>query len=523
MTASSHSTHDETSIGVTLAAFAEHADRVAITHQRGAWTFGELLDRAHRMARALQAQGLSRGDVVALATGNRPETFTLRYAANILGCCTAVLYEDLSPTVLTEILQAIDATAVVFAPDRNPERISLAIQGRPGTIALALGTYPGVADIEDQAAKESPEPLPIQARPEDLSSIRLTGGSTGTPKGIPQDFTVPFHLSGPALKMWVGAIQLMCTAVGHLAGTLAESVLAAGGRVVLQDWFQPDQVLKAIEREAVTFIWLQPAMLHQLLDHPALDETNTSSLRMLMISGGPSSPHRITQAIKRFGPIITQGYGAYEIGQISILSPKDHERPELLSTVGRPVPGTQVSIRNPDGDPAETGLTGEIWVRGPGMMRGYYKQPEPTALALQDGWFHTGDLGFLDNEGYLTVVGRSKDTIIGIRDTVYPARLEDVLHQHPGIQQAVVFGLRNADNDESVCAAVVAAPNNTLSEDDIAEWARNELGGAYTPELVLILAKIPTTGSNKPDRNALRQLASERLGAKETADRVRKS
>ncbi|WP_405165613.1 AMP-binding protein [Nocardia sp. NBC_01499] len=504
-------TNESTSIGATLAAFMRHSPQIAITHADSAWTYEQLIDRIFQMARALRAEGLGRGDVVAIATGNRPETYVLRYAANVLGCCSSVLYDDLAPSLLTEMLRTVGAKALVFDPDSGADQALAAIQELPGTAALALGKYPDVVNVQALADAQSAEPVAVEALPEDTSAIRLTGGSTGTPKGIPQDFRVPFYLTAPALKMWEGATQLMCTAIGHLAGTLSEAVLAAGGRVVVQDWFNPDEVLRAIERERVTFIWLQPAMLHQLLDHPALESTDTSSLRSLMISGGPSTPHRITQAIQRFGPIITQGYGAYEIGQITILSPTDHQRPELLTTVGRPVPGTQVSIRDDEGQSMDNGVTGEIWVRGPSLMTGYHNQPDQTAKALTDGWFRTGDLGTLDSEGYLTLAGRRKDVIIGARETIYPSHIESVLHRHPGIQQAVVFGATGSDNDEQVCAAVVPTPSHQLSEGDVTEWISAELGGAYAPEAVLVLEEMPTMGSNKPDRTVLRALIRDRL------------
>jgi fatty-acyl-CoA synthase len=185
-------------------------------------------------------------------------------------------------------------------------------------------------------------------------------------------------------------------------------VLAAGGVVVLHERFDAGEVLAAIENQRVTFIWLLPSLLHQLLDHPALESTDTSSLRSLVLGGWASTPYRVAQAIERFGPIVAQGYGANEIGQVTWLTSEENLRPELLTTVGRPVPGVEVSIRDSSGERVDTGVTGEIWVRGPDLMTGYYQQPEETAAVLRDGWFRSGDLGFLDAEGYLSVVGRSR-------------------------------------------------------------------------------------------------------------------
>ncbi|MFI6041767.1 class I adenylate-forming enzyme family protein [Nocardia sp. NPDC051321] len=504
--------NETTTIGFLLGAFEERSAQVALTFAGGEWTYGQLLDRTNRMARVLAGQGLKRGDVVALATGADPHTFALKFAANALGCAVCILYDDLGPSLLGDILRYIEPAAVVVIPGRDDDRVIAAAEQVPGATVLALGNAVAV-DLAQLADAESGAPITVQARPADLSAIRLTGGSTGVPKGIPHDSALPDYYSPTALRMWQ-TTQLLCTAIGHLGGSLAEAVLAAGGRVVLQEGnqFDPGRVLEAIAREQVRFLWMQPAMLHQLLDHPGLDTADTSSLRFMAVTGGPTTPERIAQAVQRFGPIISTGYGTYEIGQIALLGPAEHQRPELLTTVGRPVPGVRVSIRGTDAEELKPGETGEIWVRGPGLTTGYYKLPELTADAIRDGWFRTGDLGFLDADGYLSVVGRTKDAIIGVKETVYPAQIEQVLHRHPAIAHAVVFGVTDGlVRDEKIAAAVVLRPPLRLSEAEVTAWIRTEMGGAYAPELVLILAELPTTGSNKPDRAQLRDLAADRL------------
>jgi fatty-acyl-CoA synthase len=496
----------QTSIGFLLESFAQHRDRLAIRHAQGDWTYGELLDRAYRTARVLHAEGLRRGDVVAVLTGNSPQTFVVRYAANALGCCVAVLYEDLATSLLVEMLRTVSAAALVFDADRHADQARAALAEFPQAAGLALGRADDFLDVTAAAEREPCEPLPAQARPDDLASVQFTGGSTGTPKGIPHDFHVPPYFAPGALKTWRDATQLLCTPVGHLGGTLAGVLLAAGGVVVLHERFDAGEVLASIERDQISYIWLQPRLLHQLLDHPALNSTDTSSLRSITLGGSASTPHRVAQAMERFGPIIAQGYGTNEIGQITWLTAEEHQRPELLTTVGRPVPSITLTVRKPDGTPTED--TGEIWVRGPGLMAGYYRQPEQTAEVLRDDWFHTGDLGFLDAEGYLTIVGRSKEVILAANGHVYPQAIEDVLLRHKGIADAVVFGVPGADRDERVHAAIVPAAGASVSGEDVIEWVGQERGAAYAPEVVVFLEELPRTGSQKPDRRALRQLLS---------------
>jgi fatty-acyl-CoA synthase len=172
------------------------------------------------------------------------------------------------------------------------------------------------------------------------------------------------------------------------------------------------------------------------------------------------------------------------------------------------VPGVEVTIRDSSGERVDTGITGEIWVRGPDLMTGYYKQPEETAKVLRDGWFRSGDLGFLDVDGYLSLVGRSTDVIIIAGGHVYPSDIENVLLRHPCVQAAMVFGVTEGDNDEHLCAAVVPTPTGHLSENDVVDWVREERGGLYQPDVVLILDELPTTGSHKPDRTALRRMVT---------------
>jgi len=494
---------DSTAIAFVLERFAQHGDRVAICHKSGEWSYSDLLARIYRMTRALHAQGLGRGDVLAVLTGNHPETFVLRYSANALGAATTVLYDDLSVPLLIEMLRTTDASMLVYDPDQHTYEAQ-AIAREAKIDVLAIGESAFAVNLEAQAAAQRPEPSTVLARVEDLSEIRLTGGSTGTPKGIPRTSRIPGYMTPSALNRWEDSIQLLCTPIGHLGGTLAEVALAAGGRVVLHEHFDPGNALTAIENEHVNYLWANPTHLHRLLDHPALDNTDTSSLRALHLGSWASTPHRVAEAVRRLGPVVVQGYGANEVGQVTWLSQEEHLNPELLTTVGKPVPGVEVTIRNTQGEPVDAGTTGEIWVRSPGMMTGYYRQPEQTAKVLQNGWFHTGDLGVINNAGYLTIVGRINDIIITTNGHLYPSAIEELLLQHPAITQAAVFGYTTSGNDEQVCAAIVPKLKNAITEDEVVDWVTKNRGGAYSPEVVLIRESLPTTGSDKPDRNALR-------------------
>ncbi len=220
---------------------------------------------------------------------------------------------------------------------------------------------------------------------------------------------------------------------------------------------------------------------------------------------------RIADAVRRLGPVLLQFYGQNEAGGISVLLPEDHdlERPERLRSAGKVLAEVEVAIRDEAGRDLPTGEHGEICVRSPRVMQGYWKQPALTAEVLRDGWLRTGDIGFLDEEGYLTVVDRLKDMIIVVGGHVYTTELEDVLNSHPEVRQSAVFGVRDADNMERVHAAVVTAPGADVSADGLRALVRERCGAMYEPYRIHFVAALPLTDAGKPDKKLLRRRVEE--------------
>jgi fatty-acyl-CoA synthase len=489
---------DQTAIERTLDLFASQGDKVAMAHDGHDWTFADLLASVRGGVGHLADLGVTRGSVVAVLTGDRPETFTTRWAGNALGAAVLVVPDGLSASSLSRILTSCNA-GFLIADDR---RRSLADE-------LAGGNeHQGVRVAGLGPLDHAHTPIPVTARPSDVAAIRLTGGSTGVPKAIPRLAEVPPYLSAPALAAWADTVQLLCTPVAHLAGTLAEVVLAAGGRVVVQEGFDVGAVLTGLAQHAVTWIWLQPRHLHRLLDEPALEQTDLPALRSISLGSAPSSPHRLAVAVARFGPIITSGYGTQEANQVTWLSAEEHTYPELRSTVGRAVPGVELSIRGEDGSQLPAGSVGEIWVRGPSLVSGYLNAPQETVAAFTpEGWFRTGDLGCLDDAGYLTVAGRAKDVILAEHDRVYPTEVEEVLLGHPKVAAAAVFGLTDPDGVETVAAAVVPRLGSpSPAAEDLRSWVAERGRVAMAPSTLRLVDQLPTTSSAKVDRDALQEM-----------------
>ncbi|MEV6563693.1 AMP-binding protein [Streptomyces kronopolitis] len=489
--------------------------REALVHQGRRVTAGEFRTFVHRLARALRARGVDRGTTVTLLSGNLPETLAARYAANLLGARVNFLYNKLSAESQAAIVRDVETHALIVDP-RMAERAAEVTALAPVPDVLVLGpAKKGGVDLLELAAGESDEPFASRARPDDVCTIRHTGGTTGHPKGICTTFTQARWFHGVLRQEpESGRRQLVCTTLAHAAGVMADSTLHAGGTVVLLDDFDPATALATIERERITELFLLPPLLYQLMDHPDAQHTDTSSLRMVTYGGCQASPARIADAIRMFGPVLMQGYGQNEAGGISTLAPEDHdpERPDRLRSAGKVLPDVEVAIRDEAGRDLPAGEHGEVCVRSDMIMQGYWKQPELTAEVLRDGWLHTGDIGFLDEENYLTIVDRIKDMIVVVGGHVYTTELEDLLNSHPQVLQSAVFGVRDADRMERVHAVVVRAPGSTVDAAQLGAMVRTERGAMYEPARLTFVEALPLTDAGKPDKKELRRQAEQEAG-----------
>ncbi|MGA5130889.1 AMP-binding protein [Streptomyces olivoreticuli] len=490
-----------------LDALAEDPLRVVLTGADGRETAaGPFRDGVHRMARELASRGVRRGGTVALLSGNRPEALAARYAANLLGARIVFLYEGMAPASLAGITASVEPAVLIVEPEAREAADELLSHVRPPTV-LAFGPSPLGDDFLACAARRSAEPVPGAARPDDDWCIRHTGGTTGVPKGIRMAFAAyPLALARVVVGAGSPPRFLASSTLAHFAGMVADATLLCGGSVVLHRAFDPGEVLAAVERERITCLWLLPPLLHRLLDHPAAATTDLSSLRRITYGGSPASPARLLQAKELFGPVLYGGYGQSEAGHITELAPEEHTPDRLTAhaTVGRPAPGVEIAVRDEDGNPVAPGRTGEVTVRSPQAMTGYWRQPELTAEVLRDGWVRTGDVGYLDDEGFLYLVDRLKDMIIVVGGHVYPTELEELLLTHPGVAACAVFGVPGCDGGEEVHAAVVPAPGGSVTTGSLREFVTARKGAMYAPSAVHVRSAIPLTPVGKPDKKLLR-------------------
>ena len=496
---------------VVLDVLSTEPERPVITTAEGlVISAAEFRDQVHRLAWELVGRGVGRGTTVTLLTGNTAEALIARYAAGLAGGRVVSLYEGMSPPIMARVMSSVDCSLLLMDDQRHAiaEEL-LPLAGVPRM--LSLGPSGFAEDVLAVAARRPAQPMSGMVGPDDDWCIRHTGGTTGIPKGIRISHdsyrqTLDHRLADAGDP----PRYLACTSLAHLAGIFADMALHQGGQVILRHGFEARDVLASIERERITHTWLLPPLLYQLLDQPDLATTDLSSLRRITYGGTAASSVRLRQAAKALGPVLYGVYGQAEAQYITEAGPDVQELTGSGGhlTVGRAMPGVEIVIRAADGTLLPPGEPGEVLVRSPFVMHGYWKQPELTAEVLRDGWVHTGDVGYLDENGYLYIVDRIKEMIVVVGGHVYPAELEDLLLGHPSVAQCAVFGSRDEESVEHVHAAVVPAPGQRPSLAEIRDFVTTRKGRLYAPEALHVVPAIPLTAAGKPDKRQLRSRLS---------------
>ena len=345
-----------------------------------------------------------------------------------------------------------------------------------------------------------------------LGTISYTGGTTGRPKGVMLSHG---NLLANAQHNLVATGHrpedrfLHVPPMFHVAGT--SNVFACtwvGTRQVLLPRFDPAAVLAAIERERITHMALVPTMLAMLLDAPEFAGADLSSLRNVQYAASPISPELQRRVLEHLPCELAQFYGMTEAAPtVTHLTPQDHrDAPGRLASMGAPVPGVQVEVRGVGGDPLPAGEIGELWIRGPNIMLGYWNRPDATAEALVDGWYRSGDIVRSDGDGYLFMVDRAKDMIISGGENVYSIEVESVLSEHPDVLEAAVFGIPDARWGEAVHAVVTVRPGAAPSAEALCEHARRRIAGFKVPRSIDVRGEpLPKSGAGKVLKAELRK------------------
>jgi len=278
---------------------------------------------------------------------------------------------------------------------------------------------------------------------------------------------------------------------------------------VMSKGFDAQRFLDIVERHRITSAFLVPTMIYVLLDHPSTRSADLSSLQLIIYGAAPMSPSRLIEGMKVFGPVFMQLYAQSEApNTLTVLRQQDHDPenfPHRLASCGRPIFNSQVRLLDDDGREVPTGEVGEICVRGPLVMKGYWNKPEETARAFVDGWLATGDLAVVDAEGYVTIVDRAKDMILSGGENVYSTEVEHALASHPAVLECAAYGVPDERLGECVRAAVVLRPARAATQEELVEWVKARLARYKAPKAIDFLEALPRTGSGKIQKSALRE------------------
>jgi long-chain acyl-CoA synthetase len=485
-------------------------------HFNGAWhTNVDQLAGARRFAGVLSGLGLGPGDRVAVMLPNSVDVFQINGGTTILGGVVVPVVFLLTPDEIRLILEDCRPKVLLTSPlfmDKAREALQ-GLEDPPRLVVVGDPVPDDALSYQELMAEADPAFEVVDRAAEDVALIMYTGGTTGRPKGVMlshENLRWNAVTVAEATGIRPQTSSLLALPVAHLFGMIATITgQVLGTRGILLEWFTPDGVLEAIQTHRVEYLPLVPTMMTLLLQHPGADQYDTSSLRTVFASAAPV-PIELAEAFeKTFDCEVLEGYGQTEAAPaIALMRPG---LPKKAGSTGPPLPGVDVRIEDDDHRQVDRGEVGEICARSPGIMLGYHGLPDVTRDTLAHGWLHTGDMGYLDQDGYLLVTDRKKDLIIRGGFNVYPRDVEDLLLEHPGVQEVAVVGRPDHEMGEEVVAFVVKVPGQDPSEEELLAFAEERLAKYKRPKEVRFAGGLPKSPIGKVLKKDLRaDLARDR-------------
>jgi acyl-CoA synthetase (AMP-forming)/AMP-acid ligase II len=491
-------------------------------------TYGDALERVRRLASSLRDLGVTPGDRVAALQTNCHQFVETYYATATLGATFVPLNYRAKLPELEYMVTAANVKAL-FIGERyidgvkqlQPQFTSVehyvAMEGtRPDMLVYEDLIEKGTSDMEDAEVDES-----------DVSILMYTSGTTSLPKGVMLTYGDFTNYVVGTVEMADGTprgTSLLCAPLYHIAGTAnMMTALWAGRKIVVLRQFDPLEWLAAVQNEQVTHAFVVPTMMKQLIDHPDFAKYDLSSLQNLSYGGAPMAFPVIRRAIETFpkGTGFVNAFGQTETtSTLTVLGPADHrldgtpaevERNlKRLTSVGLPLPDVEVRVLDEENKEMPANAIGEVVIRTPRVMKGYAGQESATAALLDaEGWLHTRDMGFIDDDGYIYLVGRKDDIIIRGGENIAPAEIEAVLHAHPAIDEAAVIGVPDVDWGQEIAAFVALRPGKTATAEELGEFCRQRLASFKKPRIIRFVDALPKNPLGKVLKKELRTQFAE--------------
>jgi long-chain acyl-CoA synthetase len=481
--------------------------------------YAQLADQVARFCAVFKQLGLGQRDVIAVLDTNSELYIASYYAAAKAGLTFLPLNYRAKEAELEYMINTAEAK-VLLVGDRYLDLVGrIRAKLKPEKIVALGDGQSGMQRLIDLANRTEPDETEAEVEDEDTSILMYTSGTTSLPKGVMlsfRDFTAYVTANVEMADGTDRGVALVCVPFYHIAGTTAYMTnIWTGRRVVVMPQFDAKGWLKLVESERVTHAFVVPTMMKQLIDEPEFASTDLSSLTNVAYGGAPMPIQVIRRAIEMFPKTVgfVNAYGQTETtSSLTILGPDDHriqgspEEVELklkrLNSIGKPLPDVEIKVRDDDGKILPDGQVGEIIIRTPRIMKGYAGRNDDSALP--DGWRATGDLGWVDHDGYVFFAGRKDDMIIRGGENIAPAEIETVLMSHPGVDECAVIGIPSEEWGQTVKAFVVTRPGASVSADDLAEFCRSRLASFKRPEKIEFIDALPKNPLGKILRKDLR-------------------
>ncbi|PVE21779.1 acyl-CoA synthetase [Microvirga sp. KLBC 81] len=494
-----------------------YPDDVGFVWGEATWTWAELNARVNAMAAALAAKGVRKGDRILVQSKNSNQMFESMFACFRLGAVWVPTNFRQTPSEVAYLAQSSGASGMI-CHNEFPEHVTAVREAAPTIrFVVSIGASEFGEDYDGLVARHAGEIAPLEAvEHDDPCWFFFTSGTTGRPKAAvlthgQMAFVVTNHLCDLMPGTTHQDASLVVAPLSHGAGVHQLAQVARGVKTVLlaSDRFDVDEAWRLVEQWRITNLFTVPTIVKLLTEHPAVDAYDHSSLRYVIYAGAPMYREDQKYALKKLGKVLVQYFGLGEVtGNITVLPPALHEPEDgpgvKVGTCGYERTGMQVSIQDEQGRELAAGETGEICVCGPAVFAGYYDNPEANAKAFRDGWFRTGDLGHVDEEGYLYITGRASDMYISGGSNVYPREIEEKMLTHPAIAEVAILGVPDRTWGEIGVAVCVLRPQASLSERELLAWMEGKVARYKLPKRVFFWEALPKSAYGKITKKDIR-------------------